>query len=87
MLIGLRRVGGGLLAWAPVWVPLLLLWQVSTRGLKPALAEEARLDRAATTVEERHERTQAEFEALEKEDRAWSDPVYRERRKRALERE
>ena len=38
---------GGLLHWAPVWVALLLLWQVATRGLVPALAEEVRLEEEA----------------------------------------
>ncbi|MDA1265539.1 MAG: hypothetical protein O2816_10720 [Planctomycetota bacterium] len=73
-----------MLHWAPVWVALLLFWQVSTLGLKPALAEEARLEQETLSVEERHERTKTEFEALEDEAEAWQDPVYRERRRRML---
>ena len=77
---------GQLLYWAPVWVPLVLLWQVGTRGLQPALAEEARLERLAPEVMARHAREKARFEHLDREVRAWNDPVYRERRRRMLER-
>ena len=79
---GIGRLLGGVLHWAPVWVPLVLLWQVGTLGLKPALAEEARLVEEGKSVEERHERTRAQFESLENEAEAWQDPVYQERRRR-----
>lgn len=82
-----QRFMGGVVYWAPVWVSLLMLWQVAVRGLKPALAEEARLDAEAEAVELRHAHSQAEFQALEQEARAWQDPVYRERRRRMLETE
>ena len=82
-----RRILSGLLYWAPVWVALLLLWQVATRGLKPALAEEARLEDEAEVVEQRHARTKGEFEALDRETAAWEDPVYRERRRREVREE
>jgi len=83
----LREVLSGLVYWAPVWVALLLLWQVATRGLKPALDEEARLEGEAEVVEQRHARTRGEFEALARETAAWEDPVYRERRRRVMEAE
>ena len=82
-----RKVLGGVVYWAPVWVALLLLWQVAIRGLKPALAEENRLQTEAEAVEQRHIRAQTEFQALERETQAWQDPVYRERRRRMLEAE
>jgi hypothetical protein len=83
---GGRVVGGlrHLLGWTPVWVPLLLLWQVGTRGLAPALAEQRRLQDEEVVVRARNERTKAEFEHLEREARAWRDPVYRERMRRAI---
>lgn len=85
--VAIRRLGaalGHLVAWAPVWVSLLLLWQVGTRGLKPALAEERRLDQEEEVVRARNARTQAEFEHLAREAEAWQDPVYRERMRRAM---
>jgi hypothetical protein len=75
----LRRTIGGLLYWAPVWVPLLVLCQIATRGLKPALAEAARLESAGMDVEERHTDTRDRFEDLEDLFEALLDPVYRER--------
>ncbi len=77
----------GLLYWAPVWVPLALLWQVATRGLEPALAEQARLEDEEQDVRSRHLRAQSEFEALDREADAWHDPVYRERVRRIIESE
>ena len=82
-----HRFMEGVVYWAPVWVSLLMLWQVGVRGLRPALAEEARLEAEAEAVELRHADSQAEFQALERETRAWQDPVYRERRRRMLEAE
>ena len=83
----LRGVLFGLVYWAPVWVAMLLLWQVAIRGLTPALAEEARLEGEVEVVEQRHARTKGAFEALARESAAWEDPVYRERRRRAMEAE
>ena len=77
------RVLGITLRWAPVWVPALLFWQITSNGLRPALAEQKRLDQARPTVEQRHTRTTAEFEQMDAEKRAWQDPVYRERVRRS----
>jgi hypothetical protein len=77
------RVLGAALRWAPVWVPALLFWQIATAGLRPALAEQRRLDAARPVVEARHERTTQEFESMAALIRAWGDPVFKERVRRA----
>ena len=71
------------IGWSPVWVPALLFWQISAGGLQPALAEQKRLEQERPAVEERHEETTLDFEVMSAEHRAWEDPVYRERRRRA----
>lgn len=78
-----RAALGLVLGWSPVWVPLALLAQVGLRGLRPALAERARLESEAPLVEERHRTARERFESLELELRAWDDPVFRERWRRA----
>lgn len=79
------RLVGLAFRWAPVWIPLVLIWQISERGLKPAKAEQERLEQARGEVEERYEDSEARFVRLETERRAWDDEVYRARRRRALE--
>ena len=69
--------------WAPVWVPLILLWQFADRGLRPALEEDQRLKGLAPLVEATYDDSRQAFEILDGEARAWRDPVYRERRRRA----
>jgi hypothetical protein len=71
------------ISWSPVWVPALLFWQISVGGLRPALAEQKRLEAERPAVEERHDETTRDFEVMSAEHRAWDDPVYRERRRRA----
>ena len=85
-----KAVAGGLRAlavfvgyWAPVWIPLGLLAQIALLGLTPALEERRRLAREAPVVEARHERTQAQYERMRAEAEAWTDPVWRERWRRA----
>ena len=69
--------------WAPVWVPLLVFAQIALLGLRPALAEQQRLDAAEDELLD-SERTLAERAGrLEFELRAERDPVYRERIRRA----
>ena len=70
------------LAWSPVWIPAILIWQFSTRGLEPSQAERTRLDAAAPQVLERYEKQRANFEVMAAEAEAWTDPVFRERRRR-----
>ena len=77
------RLIGQAIAWSPVWIPALLFWQISVGGLRPALAEQRRLDEESPAVEERHTATSEAFEEMSAERRAWEDPVYRERVRRA----
>jgi|GEM_PF-2617194 len=77
------RVLRTVIGWSPVWVPALLFWQISVGGLRPALAEQRRLESVRPAVEERHDATTQEFEVMSAEYRAWDDPVYHERRRRA----
>ncbi len=81
------RIFKSAITWSPVWVPALLFWQISVGGLRPALAEQKRLERERPVVEERHEQTSQEFEVMSAEHRAWEDPVYQERRRRAAQTE
>lgn len=69
--------------WMPVWVPLLLLAQFGTRGLKPARMEEQRLAVHQEALEARRAQLlerRADLEALHE---AHEDPVYQERLRRA----
>ena len=77
-----KRVTATLLTWSPVWIAALLIWQFTTRGLRPAQAEQMRLERAAPAVQERHQRRQGQFEVMAAEREAWDDPVFRERQRR-----
>lgn len=80
-----RLVGAGtslLVYWMPVWVPLVLLWQVADRGLRPAQEEALRLAREEQTVAARYTGARRSFERMSAEAEAWTDPVYRERVRR-----
>lgn len=68
--------------WAPVWVPLILIWQIVTFGLQPALAESKRLQEAQPEVMERFALSEAQFESMAAQRRAWEDETYRERVRR-----
>jgi hypothetical protein len=68
--------------WLPVLVPLLLLCMVAVRGLRPALAERARLEFEAARVAERYEQSEASFRYMQAVSQAWEDPVFRERIRR-----
>ncbi|MEC8495262.1 MAG: hypothetical protein VXZ39_10080, partial [Planctomycetota bacterium] len=70
------------LHWSPVWVPLLLIWQITLGGLRPALSEQQRLSEERPAVEERHAASEASFLRMAAERRAWEDPAYRERLRR-----
>lgn len=70
------------LYWMPVWVPLILLAQLGTRGLKPALKEEERLRRHEQKLEVRLDEDADESQRLEKTRKALDDPIYIERLRR-----
>ena len=73
----------GTLRWAPVWVPSILLWQVTTRGLWPALVEQDRLETAAPDVRAIEADSADEYGALLQRVEAQNDPIYRRRMERA----
>ena len=82
-----RGVWRALWYWLPVLVPLLILGQVCLRGLRPALVEGRRLEREEPAVRARHADAQMRFESMQREVRAWRDPVYQERLRRQRARE
>lgn len=71
-----------ILAWSPVWIPAILIWQFSTLGLKPTQAEQARLKDVTPEVLQRYEEQRANFEVMAAEVEAWTDPVFQERQRR-----
>jgi hypothetical protein len=77
------RAGRAAVAWAPVWVPLVLIWQLTEGGLKPALKEQERLHAEEPAVLERNDRTASEYELLTAQRAAWDDSVFRERVRRS----
>lgn len=83
----LRRSLEVFLYWMPVWVPLILLAQVGTRGLRPARVEDRRLRAEEQRLEERLQADRAEAEALRRQLDALHDDIYLERlrRRRAAE--
>lgn len=80
------RLVGLLLRWSPVWVPVLLIWQITQTGLRPALAEQERLAAERPAVEERHALSQEDFDTMAAQRRAWEDELYRERVRRLRDR-
>lgn len=82
----LRRACGGVLRgvvhWMPVWAPLGLLAQFGLLGLRPALREHQRLERAEERLERRLDGLREQRRALVMEVGAFRDPIYRERLRR-----
>ena len=71
-----------LMYWMPVWVLLVLLAQIGTRGLRPALEEEQRLIEHERALLERLEADQARAQTLYSLREAMSDDIYQERLRR-----
>ena len=71
-----------LMYWMPVWVLLILLAQIGTRGLRPALEEEQRLIDHEKILLDRLEADQARAQELYSLREAMSDEVYQERLRR-----
>jgi cell division protein FtsB len=86
--VSLRTRAAGLvralLQWTPVWVPLVFLAQLLLLGLRPTLAEGARLEQAETEVRARAAALRAEERELSEQARMLSDEVFRERVRRSL---
>ena len=80
----LSGAGARTVYWAPVWLPLILLLQIVTLGLFPALAERTRLDRAERDVTAREDVLLADHAELERDRRKLDDPIWRERVRKSL---
>jgi hypothetical protein len=70
------------LYWMPVWVPLILLAQLGTRGLKPARAEDERLKLHEERLLERLQIDKDESRRLNESLEALDDPIFIERLRR-----
>jgi hypothetical protein len=68
-----------LMYWMPVWVPLILLAQLSSRGLSPALLEEQRLTAREEALDERLHGDLERARELELKLEALDDEIYHER--------
>jgi hypothetical protein len=82
-----RRAGAlvqALLLWTPLWVPLVFLGQLLVLGLRPTLAEGARLERAEAEVRARAAALAHEERELAAQSRMLADEVFRERVRRSL---
>lgn len=81
---GWRGVGTVFLAWLPVLAALALTAQIGIAGLRPALQEAERLERAEASQQARRERLQEETAALLAALQAQQDPIYLERERKML---
>lgn len=68
-----------LMYWMPVWVPLILLAQLSSRGLSPALLEEERLTVREELLDERLRGDLDRARELDLKLEALDDEIYHER--------
>ena len=80
----LARAGEVLLFWIPVIVPLILLGQLGTGGMRPALKEAAELEEDERKLNEQLLLTELRRRELESELDALGDPIYRHRSARRL---
>ena len=85
------RVAGGatflarrLVFWAPLWLPVIVLTQLTVRGLQPARAEGRRIAQAEAQVNLRVRALLDERGALLADRRRLADPIYRERVQKSL---
>ena len=82
----MRSLGGRILFWAPVWVPLIVVYQMTLQGLKPTLMEGQRVRGAQAEVQKRVQQLEAERADLELRRDMLADPVYRARVERTRRR-
>ena len=75
----LARAAEVTLFWLPVFVPLVLLAQLGTKGLRPAIAESKRLELIKTKQDERHAFTLDRDLQLNEGLEASKDIIYRTR--------
>ena len=75
---------GGLRYWLPALVPLVVFGQIALLGLRPALAESARLAAAETRLVGDFESELARSRSIGAVLRAQADPIYLERERRML---
>ncbi len=88
---GLAPLGGAgrfavdrLVFWAPVWLPLVVVLQLALGGLRPARAEERRLDHEEAGVARRVDALLGERGQLEADAARLADGIWRERVRRSL---
>lgn len=79
----LKALFGRLLFWAPVWIPLIVVYQLVLGGMKPTLADGERIQGADSEVRERVEKLEAERDELETRREMLGDPIYRARVERS----
>jgi hypothetical protein len=70
--------------WAPVWLTMIVLAQIATLGLGPALAKRRGLAASEQELAQRLEREQNEQAQLQRWQHAQNDPIYLERERRLL---
>lgn len=80
----LARAGEVILFWIPVVVPLVLLAQLGTNGLRPALRDAKQLDADARAVEEEVLLEEGEGQGLKRKIIAQRDPIFRLREQKRL---
>lgn len=76
------EIGRRALYWSPVFVLMVLFGEIAFLGLRPALAEQRRLDVAEKLVAERLSVAQEKRAEVELQLAARRDPVYQERLRR-----
>lgn len=75
----LARAAEVTIFWLPVFVPLVLLAQLGTKGLRPAIAESKRLDHIKTNLDQRHATALDRDREIDAGIEASKDHIYRER--------
>jgi hypothetical protein len=80
----LARAGEVILFWIPVMVPLILLGQLGTKGMRPALQEAAELEEDERKLDEKLLITELRRKDLQHELEALGDSIYRHRNARRL---
>lgn len=70
------------LYWSPVFALMVLFAQIAFLGLRPALAEERRMDIAERGMQERLEVAERNFSELEAQLAMRKDPIFHERLRR-----